>query len=126
MIDGITELGIRNFLKSLDSRTLYDAGIFSLNLNTCEFEVILKSIRSKMNHAVVLKDMIDRDFNQSDENSHVLIPKDPAVQYSVISEYFDIKNAINIVLGNKNLYALYTEYVIKEREKEQGKRPQTM
>lgn len=126
MIDGITELGIRNFLKSLDSRTLYTVGLFSLDLDTCEFELILKAIRSQMTHVVVLKDMMDRNFGQSDEETHVLIPNAPAVQYSVLSEYNDIKNAINTVLGNKDLYTLYTEYIIKGREKDQEKKPQTM
>lgn len=102
MTDTIIKTNARIFLKTLDSQTLYELGLLNLDLSNCDFLVILKSIRSKLNYAIVLKDKI------ADKNA----------PHSLYSEYFDIKNAINTALANPNLYALFTDYISKARQEE--------
>ena len=108
------ELAIRNFFKTLSNEDIANSVyLFGLDFNKISLDSLFGYLIALYNEVIVLKDMVDRNFEQR-EGEHVLLPKDPKVQSVIIGDYYRKEGVLLKILNNKDVYELFIDYTAKQ------------
>lgn len=112
-----TEQNIRNYLKTFTVEDIANSVyLFGINFDTAPIDYIMQSLSSLYEEVRVLKDMVDRDFNQKD-GELVRLPKDRASQEVVIRDYYRKESALLKALSNEDIYNAFVSYKMTESKK---------
>ena len=108
------EINIRNFFKTLSNEDLANSVyLFGLDFDNISLDDLFGHLIALYNEVVILKDMVDRNFEQR-EGEHVLLPRDPKVQSVIIGDYYRKKGVLSKVLNNNDVYEVFIDYNTKQ------------
>lgn len=112
-----SEQNIRNYFKTFTQEDLANSVyLFGIDFDKESLDTIFGYLIALYNEVVILKDMINRDFEQR-EGEHVLLPKDPKIQTIIIQDYFRKEAALQKALNNEDVYNKLISYLVERRQK---------
>lgn len=109
------EKGARDFLSKLPLEVKVDSGCSYIDFETDSLDSILLSIYCLSKHIELVKELID----EHDGPKVLRISEKPTLPNTIYSDYYNKKDALKIILSNKDVLFLYELYLAERKQQEE-------